>query len=612
VLNNSEVEPQIAVNPANTDQAVAVWQQDRFRSVGGARALVFSVTANASDNDSDGAEWSTPAPIPGFDATVSGAAFARYTDPWVSISPNGTVYASAIALTPSSTSPSFPSHTGVLVIKGSITISGGVPSITWDPAGPTTLIDTQAEPGTNPIELANDKGAVTADPTNSNFAYVVWDQIDHPGDEQNFNAFHSSGFREDALFSRTTNGGATWSTPVDLTNFQKSVSALGNLIVVQPDGTVIDVFPALGGSNKQAPQAAQNNVAVVRSPDKGVTWSDVITGPAIEQLPVSDPDTGAAVRVGETLISVAVDPNPRSDAHPNGGNIYAVWTDGRFSGFTHDDIALSVSKDGGLTWSDPIKVNQTPTNIPAGNQQAFLPTVAVNSDGTVAVTYYDFRNNTDLTPGSGLPTDYFIVVNPDPVTNPSKWSEVKLTDKSFNMENAAPTSRGVFLGDYQGLAAAGKNFYALFAQAGADSTDPSNIWFRDPPPAAEPLAAAPGPVLLPALETTFPEPTRSSGGMLANSALPDQTLWGLPLAFLIGSTDNAAPSSASSVPFRQRADALFEASLSSVPDSDSAANAGGALDFAGRSNPAAHTSAGLGDDPFEVPLANESILDLEN
>jgi hypothetical protein len=58
------------------------------------------------------------------------------------------------------------------------------------------------------------------------------------------------------------------------------------------------------------------------------------------------------------------------------------------------------------------------------------------------------------------------------------------------MENAAPTSRGYFLGDYQGLAAAGTSFYTLFGQAGSGAADPSNIWFRDPPPAAESPAAS--------------------------------------------------------------------------------------------------------------------------
>jgi hypothetical protein len=54
----------------------------------------------------------------------------------------------------------------------------------------------------------------------------------------------------------------------------------------------------------------------------------------------------------------------------------------------------------GLTWSPKIQINRVPAT------QAFTPSVAVAADGTVGVTYYDFRNNTD-TPG--LPTDYWFV-----------------------------------------------------------------------------------------------------------------------------------------------------------------------------------------------------------
>jgi hypothetical protein len=461
VFLNSEVEPQLAVDPTNPAHAVAIWQQDRYQSGGGARALVVSVTFNAADPA--GASWSTPAAIPGFNAAVPNPAFGRYTDPWVSFAPNGDLYATALATT--FTGP-FPSHTASLVVKST---DGG---FTW--SAPTTLIDDQAPPGTDPIDLANDKEAVTADPTNSSYAYVVWDRLNHPSDSQNFNAFHGVPFREDALFARTTDGGATWEPAQNLTNFQANMSAFGNQIVVEPDGTLVDVFTLGNGSGKQKPQAGQSVVGVMRSTDHGATWSDIITGPAIEAMPVTDPDTGALVRDGDPLLDVTVD--------PHNGNLYAVWADGRFSNSTHEDIAFSMSTDGGQTWSDPIKVNQTPTTIPAGDQQAFTPSVAVNRDGTVAVTYYDFRNNDA---GPGLATDYWLVHASSNFTSPGSWAagELRLTNTSFNMENAAPTSRGYFLGDYEGLAAAGNNFYALFGQAGSGSSDPSNIWFRDPPPA---------------------------------------------------------------------------------------------------------------------------------
>jgi hypothetical protein len=489
VFPNSEVEPQLAVNPVDTTQAVAVWQQDRYRSVGGARALFFSVTGNGAD--SGGASWSTPAAIPGFDATAAGSPFQRYTDPWVSIGPDGKVYASALGLTPDGP---FPGDTASLVITGTITGSGSSTSISWNPAGPTTLIRNTAPPGTDPIDLANDKEMVVADPNVAGSAYVIWDRLNHPSDQQNFNAFHGVPFREDAMFARTTDGGVTWNgggnppaaagyPASDLTNFQANLSAFGNEIVVQPaalGGTLVDVFTHSNGSGKQQPQADQSVLGIMRSTNQGFSWSDINTGPAIETIGVTDPNTGALVRSGEPLTSVAVD--------PNNGNLYAVWPDGRFSGFTHDDIAFSMSTDGGLTWSDPIKINQTPTGISVGDQQAFTPTVAVNSDGTVAVGYYDFRNPDAVS--TGLPTDYWLVHASGSFTSPASWTnENRLTTNgSFNMENAAPTSRGFFLGDYQGLAAAGSSFYTLFAQAGSGSSNPSDIWFRDPPPAPDAAA----------------------------------------------------------------------------------------------------------------------------
>src|SRR5262249_33264908 len=262
-------------------------------------ALVVSVTHNANTTDLSGATWSTPAAIPGFDGTAAGAGFPRYTDPWVSFSPTGVLYATALALTPAGP---FPGHTAVMVSKS--TDGGNTWSIT-----PTTLEGDQAPPNTDPIDLANDKEAVTADPTNSNFAYVIWDQLNHPSDQQNFNAFHGVPFREDAMFARTTNGGASWQPVQNLTNFQANESAFGHQIVVPPLATRVRVSTPLTGSGNQKPQADQVRVGVLRSTDQGAIWSDVITGPAIEAMPVTDPDTGHAVRDGSALLDVAVDPS---------------------------------------------------------------------------------------------------------------------------------------------------------------------------------------------------------------------------------------------------------------------------------------------------------------
>jgi hypothetical protein len=471
VSPNSEVEPQIAVDPKHPSHAVAVWQQDRFTSIGGSLALVASVSTDANTNNLAGSHWSTPVAIPGFDATASGAAFERYTDPWVTITSSGDVYATALAFTPRG---AIAIDSAVLVIKGSI--SGGV--LSWNTSSLTNLIENPAPPANlNPFNDSNDKDMVIADPTDpcGQRVYVAWDQSDFPSGTASYNSGHSFGLRTNGFFTRTTDGGAHWDTPHNLTSFNDNAGAFYDSIVVQPNGDLVNAFSYNKGSGRQPFQAGKFVVGAMRSTDHGVTWSNISTGPEIESISVTDPDNGGLVRSGAGQIYVAADPTTN-------GRLYAVWQDGRFSNFTHDDIALSESDDGGLTWSNPIKVNHTPTTIPAGDQQAFTPAVAVNCAGTVAVTYYDFRNN-DSSPG--LPTDYWLVHASSNFTNPDSWTtdEKRLTNKSFNLENAPPTDNGnFFLGDYEGLTAAGTSFYSLFAQAG-DASNPSSVWFRDPPPA---------------------------------------------------------------------------------------------------------------------------------
>jgi len=123
-----------------------------------------------------------------------------------------------------------------------------------------------------------------------------------------------------------------------------------------------------------------------------------------------------------------------------------------------------MSTDGGRSWSPAIKVNQTPTNEPNYDQQAFTPSVDVASDGTVTVSYYDFRNNTSSP--AALETDYFAVHCHTGCASPAGWAgnERRITPASFDIRRA-PYARGYFLGDYMGLASAGSDFLAVFGQA---------------------------------------------------------------------------------------------------------------------------------------------------
>jgi hypothetical protein len=236
---------------------------------------------------------------------------------------------------------------------------------------------------------------------------------------------------------------------------------------VPPDGTLINLFAEFNNENKNKLRAW--TVRVLRSNDDGQTWSSPILVDRLQTIGITDPESGDDVRTGDIVPDVAV--------NPGNGRLYAVWQDARFSGFENDSIAFSQSRDGGRTWSDPIKVNLTPNSIPAGDQQAFTASVDVAADGTIAVTYYDFRNNTAA---PDLKTDYFVVhchpTTPTACADRANWgNEIQLTDTSFDMRQA-PFANGFFTGDYEGLASAGNDFTPFFSQP--HGTDPSSAFFR--------------------------------------------------------------------------------------------------------------------------------------
>src|SRR5207249_1136434 len=159
---------------------------------------------------------------------------------------------------------------------------------------------------------------------------------DFPGDPKGFDAAHSLAFRTDNLLSRTTDGGAHWSVRQTLFSPRANEFSIGNIIAVEPDGTLVDIFQLEKGDSSQ-PQAGHYYEAVITSSDHGVTWSQ----PNLFQT--SSFNGIAGVRTAPGLPEIAVD--------PTNGNLYAVWEDSRFSGFAHDDIAFSISTDEGVTWS---------------------------------------------------------------------------------------------------------------------------------------------------------------------------------------------------------------------------------------------------------------------
>jgi len=436
VFVNAEVEPWVDVNPTDGDNVIGVWQQDRWTD-GGAHGLD---TGYSTDG---GATWGH-ATIPW--STCAGAAEDRYnraTDPWVSFGPDGRAHQIALAID---------ANGFTAAILTSFSDDGGA---TW--SDPFVVSDV------DDLRVFDDKESITADPTDPDLVYAVWDRIRKPGESKGIpSQIHSFAFRGAPTLARSTDGGVTWEQPRRISS-NANLFTIGNQIVVLPDGTLIDFTDYSTGSGVQP--SNHHWKAVFISTDKGETWTPkpyLIS--KVFEVRHTIPDGSFPVRAGGD--DVAVD-------HAS-GDLYAVWTDSRFGDGTYNDIVLSKSTDGGLSWTDPVKVSRNPAGI-----DAHTPSVHVNADGDVAVSYYDYRND-DANAGNGVETDFWFQVSSDGGTT---WTQTRLTSASFDITTApvAPASRGYFLGDYEGLSSFGATFYNLFVVTTGDLDNRTDVVFKTVP-----------------------------------------------------------------------------------------------------------------------------------
>jgi hypothetical protein len=484
---NSEIEPWISANPADAQNLVAGWQQDRW-SNGGSRGLVSAYSTDA------GATW-TSVVVPGI-SLCSGGVYARASDPWVSFAPeDDLVYFFSLVTDPDLPNGAF----GANAMLVSRSLNGGQ---SW--GSPITLIQ-------DPVgQVLNDKNSLTADYTAPDLAYAVWDRLRdftipptanakpkplpkgavhaNPGIGDGVAAARqrrkqllelSAGggspagfptfFEGPAYFSRTTNGGDTWESPKKIFDPGPNAQTINNIVTVQPDGDVYDFFTHIFFTG-------QVRIGFVKSADKGITFGGEQLAQLIHSFGTVTPDTNEPVRDASILFDLAVD--------QHNGNLYLVWQDIRFAGV--EQIAFSMSANGGLTWSPPIPVNQTPVS-PSNplRRQAFVPSIEVADNGRLVVTYYDFRNDVE---GPAELTDHWAVFCNPTTTNCRKannWgNELRLTSTPFNIAQA-PVARGLFLGDYMGLVAAGNTIYPAFGQVDAPQetsvfTRPINVNGSDP------------------------------------------------------------------------------------------------------------------------------------
>jgi hypothetical protein len=259
---------------------------------------------------------------------------------------------------------------------------------------------------------AQDKHWMVLNPMNNDI-YLTWTQFDK----------YDSALESDSsiiLFSRSSDQGKTWSDP-------KRISFYGG-DCLDSDETVEGAVPAVGPNGEiYVVWSGPKGLVFQVSKDRGKTWLPVERkiGPQIEGW---DLDIPGMNRANGLPILVSDLSNG-----PNRGNLYLNWCDQR-NGKDNTDVFLSVSKDGGETWSEARKVNQDNTK----NHQFFTWLTVDQSTGYLYFVYYDRRNYFDLR------TDVYISRSTD---GGLTFKDFRISDKPFT-----PDAKN-FFGDYLNISA---------------------------------------------------------------------------------------------------------------------------------------------------------------
>jgi hypothetical protein len=246
--------------------------------------------------------------------------------------------------------------------------------------------------------------------------------------------------RENTFVARSTDGGLNFSqvTEHEMTNLV-SVTLTA---AVLPDGTLlvpVGTFQRRVADTRRSVWLTRRLDWTIRSTDGGVTFSP--------PLLITDTCGGADSGGGAGFHSLAVD---LSDL-PRRGRAYFVCHDGRRSG-----PYVVRSDDGGNLWSDPVHVPKTLPSDASGQRRT--PSIAVNRDGIVAVSWHD--RGSDI---SSNCWDVFAAFSGDggeTFTDAHKVSTQSSCPAAG--DNGWTTQRWPFGGEYSGLAAAADGAFHLF------------------------------------------------------------------------------------------------------------------------------------------------------
>jgi hypothetical protein len=480
-------ETAIAVDPNNPNRVVAAandyvtrtWSCTISGTACSALGDAYSGTYFSNDG---GQSWccssSDPAHIgtliPGVERLVGGQ-YDAGGDPAVAFDSQGNIFYAGLGFNRTS------APNTVAVNKG--TFDGGG-NLSW---GPPTFINQTTSPST-----LNDKEWIGVD---WHVSSPFRDRVYVSFTRYIFNAQNGSYVQSPIFFAYSTDGGATFSTPTNISG--NVLYDQGSRPIVAYDGTLYVIFE---GATRLSTLDSQ---WIVKSTDGGLTWSQ----------PTKIADVQNVIPPANT--AYRDDSFPAGAAAPN-GDLYVAWStqvkdsDGtlcatRTNNGCHLAAVYSKSTDGGATWSSPVPIfppldasNRTAVGYPvtqpdgstlsapaARRVDTQWPGVAISPSGRVYMSAYAADTVSPWqTCASGPPPpegrincttlgnyinnarlDYY-------VTNVGSGGTQKVSTHPINTRNGFG---GGFIGDYTTVAVGSDNVFHAFW------TDTNNkqtvVWF---------------------------------------------------------------------------------------------------------------------------------------
>lgn len=404
-------EPHIAINPKNPLNIVAASNDYNTPYVESPIDFPYPIPSIVGGDawagyytSFDGGKTWTEKLIPGYpaDTTLEGRIsplrlrmFQGAGDPVLDVDADGNFYLAGIA---------FRRTMGLLVGDSGIWVAKSTD-------GGETFPSTNIRIVSQGYDLApgffHDKEWLCVDRNNGN-VYVVWAV---------FNGLVTS----EILFSKSTDGGNTWSFPTVVSNLiGGETSVQGSQIDVDSNGTIHISWIDFGS----------NTLRYVYSTDEGESFSEAVSIADVKPIPSQLPN---GIYRTPTLPAMDIDHGENSSYKDT---IYISWNDYRDG---NADILMVYSRNGGKNWSEPIKVNDDDTE----NDQ-FFPAISISPNGYINMIFYDRRDDENNT----LLNIYYA----QSINGGENFTNMLATDISFDGSNSAGKSGAGFIGDYIGIA----------------------------------------------------------------------------------------------------------------------------------------------------------------